>query len=150
MTRRRRAALVAAVTVVAAASAAAALGGSNDSGFKTSQPAMLDCPSCTEVTPILTVGDTLPGGYRYEAIPDGISVRARGEGRADLYVNHETSTVPFPFTFPGSTNAAVAANDFDNAQVSHLILNQHSAGALHGDYAISSAEGFQRDRKSVV
>ena len=30
-----------------------------------------------QVTPILTVGDVLPGGYRYEAVPDGISVLSR-------------------------------------------------------------------------
>ena len=36
-------------------------------------------------------------GYRFEAIPDGISVRTRGQGRVDLYVNHETSKVPFPY-----------------------------------------------------
>ena len=35
-------------------------------------------------------------GFRFEAIPDGISVRP-GAGRVDLYVNHETSKVPFPF-----------------------------------------------------
>ena len=49
------------------------------------------------VTPLLTVGDLLPSGYRFEAIPDGISVRTRGQGRVDLFVNHETSKVPFPF-----------------------------------------------------
>ena len=33
-------------------------------------------PSCgRNIVPILTVGDTLPGGYRFEAIPDGISIR---------------------------------------------------------------------------
>ena len=49
------------------------------------------------VTPLLTGGDMLPSGYRFEAIPDGISLRTRGQGRVDLFVNHETSKVPFPF-----------------------------------------------------
>ena len=41
-------------------------------------------------------GRRLPSGYRFEAIPDGISVRTRGQGTADIFVNHETSLVPFP------------------------------------------------------
>ena len=48
------------------------------------------------VTPLMTVGDTLASGYRFESIPDGISLRNRGQGRVDLFVNHETGKVPFP------------------------------------------------------
>ena len=96
-----------------------------------------------EVTPLLTVGDVLPSGFRFEAIPDGISVRTRGQGRVDLFVNHETSKVPFPYVTAGPT-AANSENDFDNAQVSHLILNQHSTGVLNGSFAIPSSAGYQR------
>ena len=95
------------------------------------------------VTPLLTVGDSLPSGYRFESIPDGISVRTRGQGRVDLFVNHETSKAPFPFVMPGPT-AANGENDFDNAQVSRLILNQHSAGVLNGSFVIDSGSGYQR------
>jgi hypothetical protein len=95
------------------------------------------------ITPLLTVGDELPSGYRFESIPDGISVRTRGQGRVDLYVNHETSKVPFPYN-TASPTAANGENDFDNAQVSHLILNQHSAGVLNGSFAIPSSAGYQR------
>jgi hypothetical protein len=91
----------------------------------------------------LTVGDTLNSGYRFEAIPDGIALRTRGQGRVDLYVNHETSKVPFPYVTATPT-AANGENDFDNAQVSQLILNQHSAGVLNGSFAIGSASGYQR------
>jgi len=118
----------------------------NDSGFKTEQGAMLDpVMAGVEITPLLTVGDELSSGYRFEAVPDGISVRTRGNGRVDLYVNHETSKVPFPYN-PTLTAAdpAESQNDFDNAQVSHLILNQHSAGVLNGSFAISSSSGYQR------
>jgi hypothetical protein len=158
-------ALVAAVAV--AALTAAALAGDNTSGFKTSQPPMLvapttllpgqapqpNAPEGVTVEPIITVGDTLPGGYRFEAIPDGISLRARGEGRVDLFVNHETSLVPFPYnlTLPPGTPVPhppelreTNQNDFDNSQVSLLALNQHSGGVLSGRYAITSAENFQR------
>ena len=96
-----------------------------------------------EVTPLLTVGDVLSSGYRFEAIPDGISVRTRGQGRVDLFVNHETSKVPFPYNATAPT-AANGENDFDNAQVSRLILNQHSAGVLNGSFVIESSSGYQR------
>jgi hypothetical protein len=95
------------------------------------------------VEPLLTVGDTLRSGYRFESIPDGIAVRRRGRGRADLFVNHETSKVPFPYNAADPT-AANGENDFDNAQVSKLILNRHSAGVLNGSFAISSSSGYQR------
>jgi hypothetical protein len=115
--------------------------GDNDSGFKTSQGAMLTplLPGST-VTPIITVGDTV-NDYRFEAIPDGISFDPNGQGTVDVYVNHETSTVPFPYT-PGQ--GAANQNDFDNAQLSRLRLNQHSAGVLKGELAITSSENFQR------
>ena len=31
--------------------------------------------------PIATTGDVLPGGTRFESIPDGIALRTRGQGR---------------------------------------------------------------------
>lgn len=118
--------------------------GGNKSGFKTSQPSMLTpVMSGVQVTPLLTVGDVLPSGFRFEAIPDGISLRTRGQGRVDLFINHETSKVPFPYNTLTPT-AANGENDFDNAQVSQLILNQHSGGVLNGSFAISSSFGYQR------
>ncbi len=147
---------------VAAALTAVALAGDNTSGFKTSQPSMLvapttllpgqapqpNAPAGVTVEPIITVGDRLPGGYRFEAIPDGISLNARGKGRVDLFVNHETSLVPFPYNFTAATTTPEARennqNDFDNSQVSLLALNQHSRGVLSGKFAITSSENFQR------
>ena len=61
----------------------------------------------------------------------------------DLFVNHETSKVPFPYNTAAPT-AANGENDFDNAQVSRLILNQHSAGVLSGSFVIPSSLGYQR------
>jgi hypothetical protein len=113
-------------------------------GFLTPQASMVMpvAPGVT-ATPIITVGETLGGGYRFESIPDGISISPRGNGRIDVYVNHETSTVPFPYT-PGAPTEANSQNDFDNAQVSRLILNQRSGGVLQGALVIRSAENFQR------
>jgi hypothetical protein len=126
------------------ATTAAVPGQDNNSGFKTAQPSMLTAVKAgVEITPLLTVGDFLPSGFRFESIPDGISIQARGQGRVDLFVNHETSKVPFPFNTaaPSATNGE---NDFDNAQVSHLVLNQISGGVLNGSFAIPSSAGYQR------
>ena len=88
-----------AITVLAAVLAGStALAAENSSGFKSAQPAMLTpVKAGVEITPLMTVGDVLPSGYRFEAIPDGIAVRPRGNGRVDLFVNHETGRVPFPY-----------------------------------------------------
>jgi hypothetical protein len=114
-------------------------------GFKTGQPSMLTAvKSGVTVTPLLTVGDVFgDSGFRFEAIPDGISLRTRGQGRVDVFVNHETSKVPFPFNTAAPTSAN-GESDFDNSQVSALILNQNSAGVLDGSFAIPSSGGFQR------
>ena len=137
--KRPLAVLVVLLAVAVATGTAGA--GDNNSGFKTSQAPMLTpLVAGSSVTPIITVGDTVRN-YRFEAIPDGISLDPNGNGTVDVYVNHETSTVPFPFT-PGA--GAANQNDFDNAQVSRLRLNQHSAGVLKGDLTITSAENFQR------
>jgi hypothetical protein len=134
------AALAAAITVSAVASAGAA----NKSGFKTSKPSMLTAVmNGVSVTPLMTVGDVLGSGYRFESIPDGISVRTRGNGRVDLFVNHETGRVPFPFVLSGP-NVPLNENDFDNAQVSRLALNRHSAGVMSGKFVIPSSFGYQR------
>lgn len=125
-------------------SPAGAFAAPGNSGFKTSQPSMLTpVMGGVTVTPLLTVGDVLPSGFRFEAIPDGISLRTRGQGRVDLFINHETSKVPFPYNTLTPT-VANGENDFDNAQVSKLILNQHSAGVLNGSFAIASSSGYQR------
>jgi hypothetical protein len=124
--------------------ATAAPGGNNKSGFTTEQPSMLTpvMPGVA-VKPLITVGDVLPSGFQFEAIPDGISLRNKGQGRVDLFVNHETSKVPFPYN-TADPNATNGENDFDNAQVSRLTLNQHSAGVLNGSFVIASSAGYQR------
>jgi hypothetical protein len=130
--------------IAAAALTAGAFAGENDSGFKTSAGSMVTAVMAgVQVTPLLTVGDVLPSGYRFEAIPDGIALKTRGQGRVDVFVNHETSRVPFPYNTatPTATNGE---NDFDNAQVSRLILNQHSAGVLNGSFVVPASAGYQR------
>jgi hypothetical protein len=138
---RRRALALLALAAAAAAVTAVAVAGDNESGFHTTTPAMLTgVKAGVMVKPIITVGDTLPGGYMFESIPDGIAFKARGKGRVDLWVNHETSTVPFPVP----PTVPIAINDFTNAMVSRLALNQHSAGVLSASYAIPSEANYQR------
>ncbi len=143
-------------------SGAFAASGNHNNGFITAQSSMLTTADIAgvEITPILTVGDVLPNGYRFEAIPDGISIDARSHGKGgdddkkhddddddsravDIYVNHETAKVPFPYNTAAPT-AANGENDFDNAQVSLLTINPFTAEVLDGSFAIPSSAGFQR------
>ena len=123
-------------------------------GFFTSQSAMLTTSiASASVLPIISVGDTMPNGYRFEAIPDGIGVTPNGAGTVDVFVNHETSLVPFPFTGNVATCTASPANclsDFDNSQVSKLKLHQNSAGVLSGELAITSSANYQRFCSSFI
>ena len=133
-----------AALVVSVVTPAGAKGKDKDrDGFRTSQPAMLSAvrPG-VEVKPLLTVGDRLASGYRYEAVPDGISLLPGKRGTVDVYVNHETSRVPFPYSTSAPT-ADNGENDFDNSQVSHLSLDENG-GTLSGEMAIDSSEGYQR------
>jgi hypothetical protein len=105
-----------------------------DAGFLTTKPAMLApvAPGVT-VKPLLTVGDTV-GGYKFESIPDGIAVDKRSGGQANVYVNHETSLVPFP----------ASRSDFTNALLSKLTLNRNTGGTLAGSYVIPDSANYQR------
>jgi hypothetical protein len=142
--RRRHALVAAVVALVGATALTAAATAQNSSGFQTSRPSMLTVVSPAKPTvPLITVGETMPGGYRFESIPDGIGFRARGQGRLDVFVNHETSRVPFPYA-PATATEATSQNDFDNSQVSELILNQKSAGILSAKYAVASEANYQR------
>jgi hypothetical protein len=133
-------ALLAMATVISGTGAVSA-----SPGFKTAQPSMLiPIKAGITVTPLLTVGDDV-GTYQFEAIPDGISVRPIAGGLVELYVNHETSKVPFPYN-PGlwTQDPGESQSDFDNAQVSKLILDAATADTLSGSFVIPSSGGFQR------
>jgi hypothetical protein len=112
--------------------------------FQTARPSMLEgVMSGVSVTPLLTVGEVDPfADWNFEAIPDGISVRVNDDDAIELYVNHETSKVPFPFNRANPT-AANGESDFDNSQVSKIIVDS-TGNVISGEFAIPSSEGFQR------
>jgi hypothetical protein len=133
--------LLALAAAVTALIVAALPGTAGAAGFHTLTPAMLTplAPGAS-VLPIISVGDTLPSGYMFESIPDGISFTRNftatpsGFAAANVYVNHELSTVPFP---PNRS-------DFNNAMLSKLQLSFGDAGVLSGQYVIPSSANYQR------
>ena len=136
------------MTALLITAAPAYAGGSDDDGhddgFTTTAVPYLktaDRPDVT-ITPLITTGDTLASGYRFESIPDGISIN-REDGAVDVYVNHETSTVPFPYN-PVAPTANNGENDFDNAQLSKLTLDKKTGAVLKGSLAITSSQNYQR------
>jgi hypothetical protein len=126
------------------AGAVSVSGGEPQNGFKTKQPSMIlpgtDAPGDMTIKPIITVGDMV-GSYRFEAIPDGISVIASSKNAASVFINHETSTVPFPYV--AGPTAANSQNDFDNAQVSKLEIRR-GGGVLSGSLVVPSSANYQR------
>ena len=104
----------------------------------------IDAPSRCARLPTWWAADT--SGYRFEALPDGIALDANGNGHhVDVYVNHETSTVPFPYN-PQNPTAANGENDFNNSQVSKLSLDFND-GVISVEEAeiVSGTEfGYQR------
>ena len=138
---KRLATAAVALLATALVAAAGATAGENGSGYETSAaPLLKGVAAGVTVTPIMNVGESLASGYTMESIPDGIAIKTRGQGRVDVYLNHETSLVPFPY------NAAtqVGRSDAANAMVSRLILNQHSAGVLNAEIVVPSSAGYQR------
>jgi hypothetical protein len=135
---------VAAAILITATLPFAAGAATPQNGFKTGQPAMLTTapgsPIGMEIKPILTVGDMI-GSYRYEAIPDAISMLQSGKNQATLLINHELSTVPFPYV--AGPTAANSFNDFDNSLVSKLVMRQ-GGQVLSAELVIPSSANYQR------
>ena len=142
--RRVRRGLLVLTGVLAIGAALPFSAGAAQSGFKTQQPSMVlpgaGAPLGTEVKPIITVGDTI-GGYRFEAIPDGISYYESGKNEATVIVNHETSTVPFGYSLSPTINNSF--NDFDNSLLSELVIRK-GGQVLSAELVITNGAGYQR------
>ena len=140
----RRGLLGVSAALLLAASMPLAAGAAPQNGFKTKQPAMIlpgpGAPLGTEIKPLITVGDTI-GGYRFEAIPDGISYWQSGKNQATVLVNHETSTVPFPYN--ASPTISNSFNDFNNSELSELVIRK-GGGILSAEMVIDTGDGYHR------
>jgi hypothetical protein len=103
-------------------------------GFLTTKAPLL-APAAPGVTvkALLNTGDTV-GGYTFESLPDGIAVDEEHHGQVNAYVNHETSLVPF----------GPRGQDFTNALLSKLTLNEKTGGTLAGSFVIPNEAGYQR------
>jgi hypothetical protein len=111
--------------------------------FDTRQASMLiGVAPRSSVDPIITVGDRI-GSYMFDSIPDGIIVRSGVRGTAQVFVNHETSTVPFPYT-PAAPTEANSQNDFGNSKLSKLVIDRDRTTIRSASVVISANRGYQR------
>ncbi len=129
-----RAALLVALALAAVAAAGVAHGGST-AATATSTPALISpvAPG-VQVKALLSVGDKIGADYVFESIPDGISWLKGNGSNIDLYVNHETSLVPFP----------AGISDYSNAMVSKLTMDTKTQAFSAAGYVIPSQANFQR------
>ena len=99
----------------------------------TTTPAMIEGVAAgVEVRPLISVNDKV-GSYSFDTIPDGIAVSNQGKN-VHLYVNHETSLVPFPAN----------VSDYTNALVSKLVIDRATQNILRASYVVPSDANYQR------
>jgi hypothetical protein len=87
-----------------------------------------------EVQPILSAGDTLPGGFVWAPVPDGLGGYLDG-GELVLFSNHELG--------PGGVAGTDGTARFVGARVSRLVLDPGSATVLRGAYVVDGSEGYR-------
>lgn len=146
--RRTLAALAAvALMTTLTGSAVASPYGHRKAGFRTSIQAMLkpgaNAPAGTVIDPLITVGDAIDDDFVFDSVPDGISLIRHDKGTAELFVNHETSLVPYPVK-TNADGSVTRFDDFTNAHVDRLVINQRSAGVVDAEDAIPSDANYQR------
>src|SRR5687768_1265938 len=126
------------LAIVLLACAAAACGGDGTGpgqvGFRTAQPAFAVGLGGAEVLPILSVGDTLPDGFVWAPLPDGLGGYRDGSELV-LFANHELGAGGVP----GTDGTA----KFTWARVSRLVLDRASATVLRGSYVVNGTEGYR-------
>jgi hypothetical protein len=103
-------------------------------GYRTAQPALAAGLGGATVQAILTSGDTVPGGFVYPPLPDGLGGYAEG-GQLVLFGNHELGGGGLP----GSDGAA----KFAYARVSRLVLDRATGTVLGGAYAVDAQAGYR-------
>ena len=108
--------------------------GSTPPGFRTAQPALAVGLGGAEVQPILSVGDTLPDGFVWAPVPDGLGGYLDGRELV-LFASHELGA--------GGVAAPDGTAKFANSRVSRLVLDPKSATVLGGSYVIDGSEGYR-------
>lgn len=139
---KRRAMLVLGASVILAASLPMTVHAQEALRLRTEEKMLAkgpDAPTGTRIRALITVGDRIDG-FRFEAIPDGISFK-RARGGARVFVNHETSKVPFPY--PPAPTTDTAFNDFRNAEVSELFIAADGR-VVSGEKVIRAGDGYHR------
>ena len=104
-------------------------------GFMTPQEPFItlapDAPPGSRLKPIISSGERLGNGFRFQGIPDGIGI-APGPSKhtVNVFVAHEQSTVPFS-----------GFRDFQDASVSKLTISRLTGRVLRGSVALSPNNG---------
>jgi hypothetical protein len=131
--RRRAVVAIATAAVIASVAPLATVSARSNGGFLTSRPAMLDpLVDGVNIKPLISVGDRV-GNYTFQSIPDGIAIDPRGRDSLNIYVNHETSTVPF-----------LGFADARNAELSRLTLGRGSGKVTSGALVIDTTSNYLR------
>jgi len=105
-----------------------------DPGYRTAQPALAVGLNGATASAILSVGDTLPGGFVFPPVPDGLGGYTEG-ANVVLFSSHELGVNGVPATAGGTL--------FGGARVSRLVLDRQSVTVLGGAYAVDAAAGYR-------
>lgn len=87
------------------------------------------------ITPLLTVGDTLPDGSLWAPIPDGLGAYADWR-KLVLFVNHELNS--------SGVKDQAGVGQFKFARVSRLELDRRTLAVRDASYVINGSEQYQR------
>jgi hypothetical protein len=103
----------------------------------TSQPAQARLAAGVrgDLTPILSVGDTLPDGSLWAPIPDGLGAYADWR-KLVLFVNHELNS--------GGVKDQSGAAQFNFARVSRLELDRRTLAVRDASYVVDGSEQYLR------
>jgi hypothetical protein len=105
-------------------------------GFRTTQPAQaVSLAPTADLLPLVTVGDTLPGGAIWAPIPDGLGAYLSGTELV-LYANHELSST-------GVTDL-LGQVQFPFARVSRLVLDPKTRTVTDATYVLDQSGQYQR------
>lgn len=119
--------------MIKAALVAASLPAIADQGpSSTAAPYLQAAEAGTELTSILTVGDTAANGYRMVGLPDGLGVYDNEDGTFTLLMNHEL----------GNDKGIVRAHGSKGAFVSEWLIDKNTLEVISGGDLIKQVYGW--------